>query len=209
MTDSYWLEWATIAGVHLVAVASPGPDFTVTIGQSLKYGARTGIHTAIGIGSGIFLHVIYSLLGLGLIISQNEWLYLGMKWVAAAYLVYLGVLSLRAKAGQTDELKQQHLTPPSFWKAFRIGFITNALNPKATLFFLSLYVSIVDQNTPYTIQAGYGLYMACATTAWFTLIATLFGNSTIRHRYERYAHWIDRVVGVILIALAVQLVFNS
>jgi RhtB (resistance to homoserine/threonine) family protein len=208
MSESYWIEWAAIAGVHLVAVASPGPDFTVTLRESLKYGARTGIYTAIGIGSAIFLHVLYSLLGLGLIISQNEWLYLGMKWVAAAYLAYLAYLSLRSKPGEIDQLKQEYLAPPTFWKSFRIGFITNALNPKATLFFLSLYVSIVSQDTPYTIQAGYGLYMAIATTCWFSLIATLFGNPTIRHRYERYAHWIDRFVGVVLLALAVQLVIG-
>ncbi len=208
MIQLYWVEFLTIAGVHLVAVASPGPDFTVTLRQSLRYGTQTGVQTAIGIGSGIFLHILYSLLGLGLLISQNEYLSLSMRFVAAGYLGYLGFLSLKAKPHEPDVMETEHLPEPGFFKAFKVGFITNALNPKATLFFLSLYVSIVRSDTPYFIQAGYGVYMAIATTLWFSFVSILFGNKRVRHSFETHMHWVERFVGVILIGLALKLLLD-
>lgn len=208
MIQDYWIEFLTIAGVHLVAVASPGPDFTITLRQSLKFGSRTGIHTALGIGSGIFLHIMYSLLGLGLLISQHEYLSLGMRFLATGYLAYIGVLSLKAKPHKADELHEEHLPAPSFFATFKVGFITNALNPKATLFFLSLYVSVVSASTPYFVQGVYGVYMALATTVWFSFVAMLFGNDRVRHRFEAQMHWVERVVGVVLFILAFKLILR-
>ena len=67
----YWTEFLTVALVHLLAVASPGPDFAIVVRESVSSGRHTGICTAIGVGSGILLHVTYSLLGIGLIVSQS------------------------------------------------------------------------------------------------------------------------------------------
>ena len=93
----YWMEFLTVALVHLLAVASPGPDFAVVVRESVTQGQRAGLWTALGVGSGIFVHIAYSLLGIGLIVSQSILLFNLFKWLAAGYLVYLGWKALRAR----------------------------------------------------------------------------------------------------------------
>ena len=84
----YVAEFLTVALIHLLAVASPGPDFAVVVRESVTHGHRAGTWTALGVGSAIFLHVGYSLLGIGLIVSQSIVLFNALKWAAAAYLLY-------------------------------------------------------------------------------------------------------------------------
>lgn len=130
----YAAEFLTVALIHLLAVASPGPDFAVVVRESVTHGRRAGTWTALGVGSAIFLHVGYSLLGIGLIVSQSIVLFNALKWAAAAYLLYIGFKALRAqpaKPAAEGELHREagERTPRG---AFTAGFVTNGLNPKAT-----------------------------------------------------------------------------
>ncbi|NRF50150.1 LysE family transporter, partial [Pseudomonas stutzeri] len=173
----YWMEFMTVALVHLLAVASPGPDFAVVVRESVAQGRRAGSWTALGVGCGIFVHVAYSLLGIGLIVSQSIVLFNLFKWLAAAYLVYLGWRALRARPMSLEAIDGANApVARSAWRAFVIGFVTNGLNPKATLFFLSLFTVVISPDTPLLVQAGYGLYLAGATALWFLLVAWLFSR---------------------------------
>jgi RhtB (resistance to homoserine/threonine) family protein len=205
----YWTEFLTVALIHLLAVASPGPDFAVVVRESIAHGRRAGTWTALGVGSAIFLHVGYSLLGIGLIVSQSIVLFNGLKWLAAAYLVYIGYKALRARpataAVEQAEPARPVRTPRS---AFVAGFMTNGLNPKATLFFLSLFTVVIDPHTPLPVQAGYGVYLAVATGLWFCLVALLFSQQRVRAGFARLGHWFDRIMGVVLIALGVKIAFT-
>lgn len=202
----YWTEFLTVALVHLLAVASPGPDFAVVVRESVVRGQRSGSWTAAGVGSGILVHVGYSLLGIGLIVSQSIVLFNLFKWLAAGYLFYLGFQALRAKPVELGQIgtsgSNQPLSPR---RAFTIGFVTNGLNPKATLFFLSLFTVVIDPHTPLPVQAGYGLYLALATGFWFCLVAWLFSRERIRAGFTRMGYWFDRVTGAVLIGLGVRL----
>ena len=93
----YWTEFLTVALVHMLAVASPGPDFAIVLRESVSNGRHAGIWTALGVGSGILLHVGYCLLGIGLIVSQSIVLFNLLKWLAAAYLIYIGIRALQAR----------------------------------------------------------------------------------------------------------------
>ena len=93
----YLDEFITIVIVHLLAVASPGPDFTMVLRQSIVVGRTPALWTSIGIGIGILVHVAYCLLGLGLVISQSIMLFNLIKLVGACYLLYVGWKSLRAQ----------------------------------------------------------------------------------------------------------------
>ena len=205
----YWAEFLTVALIHLLAVASPGPDFAVVVRESVTHGRRAGTWTAFGVGTAIFLHVGYSLLGIGLIVSQSIMLFNALKWLAAAYLICIGFKALRAKpaaAGEAIQVSSVERTPRA---AFVAGFMTNGLNPKATLFFLSLFTVVINPHTPLAIQAGYGVYLAAATAFWFCLVAMLFSQQRVRAGFARMGHWFDRTMGVVLVAIGVKLAFTE
>nr|WP_205346636.1 LysE family transporter [Stutzerimonas stutzeri] len=204
------MEFMTVALVHLLAVASPGPDFAVVVRESVAQGRRAGSWTALGVGCGIFVHVAYSLLGIGLIVSQSIVLFNLFKWLAAAYLVYLGWRALRARPMNLEAIDGANApVARSAWRAFVIGFVTNGLNPKATLFFLSLFTVVISPDTPLLVQAGYGFYLAGATALWFLLVAWLFSRGRVRAGFARMGHWFDRLTGAVLIGLGARLALSE
>lgn len=218
--DDYGVEFGKVAVAHLLAVASPGPDFAVVLKQSLAHGRRTAVWTSVGVGTAILLHVSYALFGLGLLIRSSELWFTVVKYAGAGYIAWLGVQSLRVKAWEggapgTGGGKQRTedergsaagAGTPTGRAAFATGFLTNALNPKATLFFVSLSVMIVSPQTPKIVQAGYGVWMAAVTMAWFSLVAVVFTRDDVRSKFMRFGHWIDRALGVVFLGLAVSLV---
>lgn len=206
-----WLpEFFTIVVVHLLAVASPGPDFAMVLRQSVISGRRTALYTSLGIGAGILVHVIYCLLGLGLVISRSIVLFNLVKLIGAAYLIYVGWQSLRARPAALNEIDQmQSPTQLSARRAFRIGFLTNVLNPKATLFFLSLFSLVIKPQTPLVVQFGYGLYMALATAVWFCALSVFLTRPTVRGFFHRFGHWAEKTMGAVLVALGIKLALTS
>lgn len=206
--SAYWLEFITIASVHLVAVASPGPDFAVVVKNSVRYGRRLAYATSIGIGAGISLHVAYSLLGLSLIIKTTPWIYAMFSYLAAAYLIWLAWGAVRAQPGgiTTDSSDGKSTDVSISWvKAFWIGFLTNGLNPKATLFFMSVFTVVISSQTPFSVQLMYGVYLCMATAAWFCLLSFLLGTSRVLAFIGEKGYLLDRTMGVMLIVLAVNL----
>ena len=167
MLNQYLPEFITIALVHLLAVASPGPDFAIIVRQSLIYGKSTALWSSLGVGCGILIHVFYSLLGIGLIIFHSVVAFSILKYMGALYLVYIGVKAIRAKplAGGL-QLEPEAQPALGRLRSIWIGFLTNGLNPKATLFFLSLFTVVINPETPRLIQSFYGIYMAVATALW-------------------------------------------
>ncbi|MBK1850752.1 MULTISPECIES: LysE family translocator [unclassified Marinobacter] len=206
--NNYWPEFFTVALVHLLAVASPGPDLAVMIRQALCQSRRNALLTAIGIGAGILVHVSYSLLGIGFIIQQSILLFTILKIAGALYLTWIAVQCLRARAGGIHVETETHTSQSSF-AALRLGFLTNALNPKATLFFVSLFSVVISPGTPVAIQASYGAYMALATGVWFVLVAIFFTLPAVRKGFNRFGHWLDRLMGGVLLLLAGHLLLST
>jgi threonine/homoserine/homoserine lactone efflux protein len=206
----YWAEFFTIAVAHLFAVASPGPDFAIVTRQCMSGGTRAGVWTSLGVSSAILLHVTYCILGVALLLAQSTTLFNSMKYLAAAYLVYLGVQSIRASFRQTNTAlftRGEVAISPS--KAFVVGFLTNGLNPKATLFFLALFTVVIDSNTPSSIQALYGLYLAIATFLWFSMLSKILGRPNVRALIIKTRNWVERGMGAILILLALQISMSA
>lgn len=199
-----------VAGIHLLAVMSPGPDFAMVMRNSLVYSRRTGVLAALGLSLGIALHVTYSLLGIGLLISRSILLFNAIKWIGALYLIFIGVRSLIARQPKDDKqllsVEKQDLTTS---QALRMGFLTNALNPKATLFFLALFTTVVSPSTPVAYKLVYGLEMVIATFAWFAFVAVILSHSKINSLFARVKHRIEKVFGVVLIAFGLKVALGS
>lgn len=204
-------EFLTIAIVHFFAVASPGPDFAVVLKQSIQEGRQQAVWTSWGIGSGILLHVTYSLVGISLLIQTTPWLFNALLYIAAAYLCWIGLNALKSQAQvltKTEELTVNTGAYSSL-KSFALGFITNGLNPKATLFFLSVFTVGISTTTPFEHKIIYGGYMAVATGLWFTFLSLVISSPKVREFYVKKAHILDRVMGLLLIAMAAMLVFSN
>src|SRR3990167_451741 len=135
---TFLAEFLTVVVVHMLAVMSPGPDFEMISRNSLVYSRKVGVYSAVCLGLGILVHVTYSLIGIGLIISKSILLFSILKFVGAAYLIYVGYGCLRVKSRQEQNSAGEKRSDLGKFSAVRMGFLTNALNPKATMFFFSL-----------------------------------------------------------------------
>ena len=201
-------EFLTVVVVHLLAVMSPGPDFVMISRNSLVYSRKVGIYSAIGLGFGILVHVTYSLIGIGLIISKSILLFSILKFIGAAYLIYIGYKCLRAKPHREQVIEEKQSDLGKF-AAIRMGFLTNVLNPKASLFFFALFTQVINPQTPKAIQVLYGLEMSVMTFAWFALVAAILSHNLIQARFASVQHYLERTFGVILIALGVKVALSS
>ena len=221
-------QFLLIAMVHFFAVASPGPDFALILKQSIRYNRRIAIYTSFGIAAGIIVHVTYSLVGIGLLIASDERLFTALKYIAASYFCYIAWHCIRAKkpdnelpVQKSNDTNNNSLTPnevgktdtstklPSVKKAFLNGFLINALNVKATLFFVSLFSVVIAPETLLGIKIAYGAYLVAATAAWFCFLSYMLTQERVRFVLQRKGYILDRIMGVILLLLAIQLVLSD
>ncbi|MER7536090.1 LysE family translocator [Streptomyces sp. NPDC097704] len=193
-----------VAVITVLAVISPGADFAMTVRNSYLYGRTAGVLAAVGIAAGVLVHVTYTMLGVGLLVSRTPMLFTAMKLIGAAYLVYIGYKTFVAKATQVD-VDQAGETGLSKAGALRTGFLTNALNPKTMLFVLSTYTQVVSADTPLVQQVGYGLFMSFAHLVWFGLAAVFFSHTSLRTRLLRKQAVLNKVIGSVLVGLGMVL----
>ncbi|MFD2182623.1 LysE family translocator [Rhodoplanes azumiensis] len=201
---SHTAEFLSLMAVFLVAAVTPGADFACVMRESVVHGRRAGVLAAIGVGSAILVHVGYTVLGIGLIVAHSVVAFTIVKWVGAAYLVWLGIKSFRAPAPTLADPGTHDPAARPARRSLAIGALTNLLNPKATLFFVSLFSTIVSPQTPLLVQLGYGLAMAVTLAAWFTIVAVFLTTGTARAAFTRAGHWFNRMTGLVLIGLGVR-----
>lgn len=204
--DAFLTQWLVLVTVSVVAAMSPGPDFVMVLKNALAYGRRTGIVTAIGIGLGAAVHVTYILAGLAAVIAHSGVLFTTLKFVGAAYLFYVGVQALRSTGWHVPH-GLRHVTQPekSDRAALLMGFWTNVLNPKATLFFLAVFAQVLKPDMTLIQQAIFGLTPIVIVTTWFIGVSIFMTTPQVRAVFVRLSKWVDRVCGVLFIALGVKL----
>lgn len=203
----YLSSLIAVISIAIVMVISPGQDFAMITRNSLIYSRRAGIIGAFGISLAIWLHVTYSLAGIALIIAQSDTLYTGIKYAGALYLLYLGIKGLTHKRASTNNQEQVSKEQSiSDFKAFQAGFISNALNPKTTLFFLSIFTQVVTPETPIYIQLIYGAIISFAHLIWFVIVAVVLSSKLVTSQIDSFKLWIERTMGVILCALAGKII---
>lgn len=202
-------EFMLIAVLHAAAMISPGPDFVMVTHHSLKYGRKSGIMCSAGIAIGILVHVTYCMLGLAVIIAQSAVVFSIFKFIAALYLIFLGCKAFLSRKRDAQKQGFPENEKPSLRKSLLTGFITNAFNPKVTLFFLSMYTLVISKATPVSAQMFYGGWMCVLTFLWFLLITVLFTNNRTQIFFKRTRGIIDKVTGGIFIALGIKLITSS
>ena len=200
------LDFGLIAAfglIHLVALVSPGPDFVVACRNSLLYSRTIGIYTAVGFGLGICVHISYAVFGLSWLIANNELIFTVIQYLGAFYLMLIGIQSLRSfqsQIGQEPATASSRISP---FRAVRIGFITNVLNPKATLFFLSLFSTMLNPTVGELTLVVIALLLVVTTILWFSLVALLISHPRFTSSLKRYEKTIHQFFGLLLIAIGV------
>ncbi len=213
----FLLAWFLFASVQVAATMSPGPAFVVSVRNAMAYGRRAGIYTALGLAFGIAVHVILVLAGLSFLIAQSVIAFAVVKYVGAAYLVYIGIKAILARkkaAGSTQngvDSGEGNVARKSMgaWKAVRVGFLTNVLNPKAMVFFTAVYTQFLDASTPFTVHLTYGMTSIMVEFLWFVGVAMILTKSSIRTRFTKVMHIVERACGGLMIGLGVKLALSK
>ncbi|WP_298971723.1 LysE family transporter [uncultured Psychrobacter sp.] len=217
----FWHGFLLITSVHLLAAASPGPDFVLVSRETLTKGRRTGLICSLGITLGLAVHIIYSVLGLAAVIAHSQPLLTAIKWLGGAYLIYLGWQGIGAKPKQPVDLvdqsanqtiDKQSLTTSQSESTFTIlrrGFFCKVFNPKAPVYFVAIFTLVLSPDIPLWQLSIYGVWMMVLQMAWFSTVVMLLSISVILKRFQCFEHWIDRVLGTAMIVLGLNLIFRS
>ena len=205
-------EFLTLIIVHFLAVITPGPEVVLVFKESVTYGRRYATWLSIGIGSGTLLHVAYSLLGIGFVISQSILLFSTIKLLGALYLIYLGGRALFAKAAPPAVLPVAVTVGERGFSLPHVllkGFLTSALNPKATLFFLSIFTVLISPATPLAVKIGYGLWMATVNALTLSGLSALLTIHHLRRPMQRVGLWLEKAMGALLLLIGLRLIATT
>jgi threonine/homoserine/homoserine lactone efflux protein len=206
----------TLHNLYLFFIASlllnltPGNDMIYVASRSLSQGSRAGYFSALGIFAGCFVHILAAIFGLSIIISKSVVLFEIVKYAGAGYLIYIGIKMLLTK--QVQDVSTTGLTIQSNWNLFKQGTLTNALNPKVAIFFISFLPQFVNPHSPYLkIQLfTLGLWFAIQGTVVLLGVAFLMSRTTnLLKQNPMFWLWQERITGIVLIGLGIKLALTT
>ena len=197
--------WLTIASICLLGAMSPGPSLAVVLRQTLSGGRQSGLIAAVAHGLGFGLYALLCVFGIAVVITTSPFLFNGLQWLGAAFLIWLGIQGLRAKAPAPGDAEKPPVAPPTSGSAARDGFLIVFLNPKVALFLIALFSQVIGSDTSTTERLVYVATAMFIDMSWYVLVAWLFSNPGWLGGLQRNVVWFERIFGVILITLALRL----
>jgi RhtB (resistance to homoserine/threonine) family protein len=195
----------TVALLNLLAAVSPGPDFVMTVRNSLCYSRRSGIFTGLGISTALMVHLFYCAAGVGYLISTSVLLFSLLKLLGAGYLIWMGINSILARHSKIDLNADHAAKDLTRLQAFKMGFLTNVLNPKATLFFLSLFTLVIGSATPLYVILVISAIIILTAFCWFTVVSIFLAQQNVQRVFLKYETLINRTLGGFLIFLGIKI----
>lgn len=194
----------------IVLSVTPGPDTFYILGRTISQGTKSGYASVLGISTGVLVHTIAAAIGLSTILATSAMVFKIIKLIGAAYLIYLGITLIFASK-HTDVLSKNNLPEISFWKVYSQGVLTNVLNPKVALFFLSFLPQFIDANQGNVASFSFlGLVYVFICTLWYLIFAGF--SSGIAMAFKKNPLWIrtiNKISGSIFIALGLNLAFSN
>lgn len=198
--------WMSLLVISLLGAMSPGPSLFVIVRHSLSGGRLHGIVAAWSHAFGVGCYALLTLLGLAAILQQSPRVFMFISYAGAIYLAWLGVKGLRAKGGVAAKLEKGQQT--SVLAAARDGAMISLLNPKLALFFIALFSQFVAFGTDMLSRGIIVFTPFIIDGLWYTIMALLISSSGMVDILKRRAVLIDRVSGVVLLALAARVLFR-
>lgn len=202
----------TVALVHLVALMSPGPDFFFVSQTAASRSRKAAMLGVLGITIGIAIWASVALLGLNMLLQKMAWLHQIIMTAGGLYLLWMGWQMLRSarQQHQAPAATQQENTvaPPSDSRSFLRGLLTNLANPKAVVYFGSVFSLFVGNDVDAGERWGLFLLIIVETFVWFTLVASIFALPAMRRGYQRAAKWIDSFAGILFAGFGIHLILS-
>ena len=191
---------------------APGPDSILIMSRSATQGWRAGSAAALGIGAGTCVHVLAAALGLSALLATSAWAFTLIKWVGAAYLVYIGLTLLLARRGGSSAAALAAPAPLPYRKIFAQGFLTNVLNPKVALFFLAFVPQFIAPEAPNKALAFIllGAIFNFNGMLWchFLALSTAFASRRLSLG-GGLARWLNRGIGALFLSFGVKLALSD
>jgi RhtB (resistance to homoserine/threonine) family protein len=191
-----------VIGITFFVMISPGPDMVLVSRNTLVGGRVGGLETSLGILLGNFVHMAYCALGVGWLISRSILAFSLLKYLGAAYLIYLGIASLRAGRAPFDLEAERAGHSKRTW--FIQGLVNNLLNPKGTLFYLGVFTVVITPETSVGMTGVLVLSMTLVSASFWLVFVHVLDRPSTRSYFERCQHRVNRVFGVLLIALGLR-----
>ncbi len=199
------VEILAFALINFLGAMSPGPDFAIVVRYGLTGSRKASILATAGIAAALVVHVLYCVFGIVLLIQNSKVLFSLLHFGGALYLAYLGIRLIQSGSGKfakPDPVKIHH-------KAFRDGFLTNLLNPKASLFLLSLFTQFIEPDTTLAQKIVFGTLVPLIAFAWFSFLSVMLTHRRFLPHLQRYQKGFTIAMGVLLLALAAWVVLNA
>ncbi|KFK98997.1 threonine export protein RhtC [Serratia sp. Ag1] len=201
----------TVAVVHLIALMSPGPDFFFVSQTAVSRSRREAMMGVVGISLGVMVWAGVALLGLNLILQKMAWLHQIIMVAGGLYLCWMGwqlLRSARTQNAQPAPTEEVAMELPKAGRSFIRGLLTNLSNPKAVVYFGSVFSLFVGEDVGAGARWGLFMLITGETFVWFSLVAVVFALPAMRRGYQRLAKWIDGVAGVLFTGFGLHLIFT-
>jgi threonine/homoserine/homoserine lactone efflux protein len=202
------VSWLLFIVASLLLIVTPGQDMILVMSRSIAQGPAAGVATAAGVSVGLVGHTLLATLGLGAILRTSEALFLALKLVGAAYLIYLGVQLLRA---QRHDLAVAAGMPRSLRRLFLDGALSNVSNPKIAVFYFAFLPQFVLPGAAHATLAVFVLGLVFAALTFLVKGPVGLGagllSAWLRERPAVLA-WVFRSSGAVLVALGLKLAFE-
>ena len=199
-------HWGTFLTAAVLLNLSPGPDIAFILAQTTKNGPRAGFSALFGIWTGTFLHVVLAALGLSAILATSAQVFAVVKWVGAAYLMWLGFQALRSNGSTFSN--ENKMIQSGNKLVFRQGIFISALNPKVAVFFLAFLPQFVVHGAgPASAQLFLHGSLIIVVAAFIEPPLIIIGAKLTHHLSQNpsIAAWMDRGLGALLVGLGVRL----
>ena len=202
------MEFLLIATTHLLALLSPGPDFFLVVQAALRLPRRYGLAICTGIACANALYLALAVSGIE-IVREMGWLMDLLRYLGAAYLIFLGIMLLRAgPPAQTAARSGDFLAAHDLGRQFAVGFLSAILNPKNAIFYLSLFTLMVAADTSLTSRCLYALWMTLAVWLWDAFLVLTISHDQVRARLGSTLSRLEKVAGVMLTFFGILLPFT-
>ncbi len=195
-----------LATIHIFAIISPGPEFLLISRQTLAQGKRVGFLCLFGTLIGQCIHIGYSAFGVAELVSGSLTVLWAIKIIGGAYLIYLGISALKSRP-QNKEEETTALAPITGRRSVWDGFLCDLLNPKATLYYVSIFTFMLSPELSASQISTCIALMFFIHMGWFVLVILLLSNPKINRLYKSFTLWIDRVLGGAMVAVGLRIMF--